>query len=510
MADLEDDSGRLEELKLLWESDPTDKVYLQLAEEYRRLGQIQEAIKVLETTLAQRPRDPRGRVVLARCRMDLGAYAEAARTLEEVVKLDPAHAVASKHLLECYLQVRDVEKAAERFNLYRLVNDRDPELDHLEFRLRRLQHGDDDDRKPPAEEMKPVAKETLPMAGPVDPLPFAPFDFSPPPTAPRPAAASRPVFASSADPFGDLLTPLSTPPPAIDLFEALAPKPAAQAPSLDDFWSAFTAPAPAPALDETPIVPWQIAEPMAEAAVDPHLPFPAYEPVPLDPPSSPEVAADDLPAYEPPSYEARTYEPPSYEAPTYEPPVAAQMAEAPVDDVPVDDVPFYAVPAYEPAPEPFFEAPVAEAPADDLEATATLGDLYLLQGHTAEAEEIFRRVLDRDPDNATALAGLRRLRALSQDWFMAPAAPEPAAPVPAAPELEAFVPLADVAAAATESVPPAGGDRRSWAGRTLTAADLLADRSAALERPEGLTAKKILVLKRYLQHLRTARPSYVQ
>jgi tetratricopeptide (TPR) repeat protein len=263
------------------------------------------------------------------------------------------------------------------------------------------------------------------------------------------------------------------------------------------------------------MVPWQITEPMAAAAAEQAPPFPAYEPVPLSQPPAPEGAA----------YEAPAYEPPRFEVPAYEPPLAPQVEEAPV----------YAVPAYEQAPEPFFEALVAEAsvaeasvaevPAaeasagDDLEATATLGDLYLLQGHTAEAEEIFRRVLDRDPDNATALAGLRRMRALSQDWFTGPAsvpaapepvAPEPAAPVPATAELESVAPLVAVAATSTESVPPTGGDRRSWVGRSLTAADLLAGRSATHEHPEGLTAKKILVLKRYLQHLRTARPSYVQ
>jgi hypothetical protein len=41
--------------------------------------------------------------------------------------------------------------------------------------------------------------------------------------------------------------------------------------------------------------------------------------------------------------------------------------------------------------------------------TATLGDLYLSQGHTEEAAEIFRGVLANDPDNAAARAGLERL-----------------------------------------------------------------------------------------------------
>ncbi len=51
--------------------------------------------------------------------------------------------------------------------------------------------------------------------------------------------------------------------------------------------------------------------------------------------------------------------------------------------------------------------PAAVAPA----ATVTLGQLYLEQGHAAEAQEIFTEVLRREPDNRAAqeaLAGVER------------------------------------------------------------------------------------------------------
>jgi tetratricopeptide (TPR) repeat protein len=53
------------------------------------------------------------------------------------------------------------------------------------------------------------------------------------------------------------------------------------------------------------------------------------------------------------------------------------------------------------------EAPPAAAPA----ATVTLGQLYLEQGHAAEAQEIFTEVLRREPDNRAAqdaLAGVEK------------------------------------------------------------------------------------------------------
>ena len=43
--------------------------------------------------------------------------------------------------------------------------------------------------------------------------------------------------------------------------------------------------------------------------------------------------------------------------------------------------------------------------------TVTLGNLYLLQGHRAEAERIFRRILRTDPDNRAARQALARVLA---------------------------------------------------------------------------------------------------
>jgi hypothetical protein len=51
-------------------------------------------------------------------------------------------------------------------------------------------------------------------------------------------------------------------------------------------------------------------------------------------------------------------------------------------------------------------APVESAPA----GTPTLAQLYLEQGHVAEAEELFGEVLRREPDNPVARAGLERAR----------------------------------------------------------------------------------------------------
>jgi hypothetical protein len=113
------------------------------------------------------------------------------------------------------------------------------------------------------------------------------------------------------------------------------------------------------------------------------------------------------------------------------------------------------------APTPVTDAEGAEVqpegalPAPELRpsdpGTATLGELYLRQGHLREAGEIFHQVLERDPENETALRGLESIA------------------------------------------------RRRTA--ELQAADLLPE-----EQPQvrGLTSRKILVLQRYLRRIRAA------
>jgi hypothetical protein len=124
-------------------------------------------------------------------------------------------------------------------------------------------------------------------------------------------------------------------------------------------------------------------------------------------------------------------------APPPAPPAAAEEDET---------LTYPVAPARAAAPEP------AAEPMDEPPATATLGELYLRQGHLAEAARIFRAVLREDPDNAAARAGLSA----------AAGPPEPAA---------------------------AAGDGA---------------RAAAGAGGESLTERKVRLLKRYLAALRSA------
>ena len=143
MPDADPTHYRLNDLKLRWQQDPSSRLFLQLADEHRKLGQLEEAVTVLEQGLEHRPNDLSALVALGRCRLELERLEEAVQPLETVVSRDPTHIVASKLLIETHLQRGDAAKASERLETYRLLNDRDPELNHLEYRLGNLSPKDD-------------------------------------------------------------------------------------------------------------------------------------------------------------------------------------------------------------------------------------------------------------------------------------------------------------------------------------------------------------------------------
>lgn len=478
----DDASQRLDELKLLWESDPSSKVYLQLASAYRQKGQLDKAVEVLETSLQHRPRDPRGRVALARCRIEMNDHAAAAELLEEVIRQDAAHVEANKQLLECYLRIGDVEKAEERLGIYKLLNDRDPELDHLEYRLTSLRDGDGEAEPVAAAISAPVPVETVPIPpiqSTAEPPPARPSTAPERTIEPGVGVAAEPDLQVSRQATAFEQIPDTTPTvPAVQA-EPEPPAPAPESESAEDQVPATTEP---PAFSE---------ETSEEAsAVDSSAPAPdpelaSAEPASVEPASAETLSAEPEAAPEEPELEAEP-ESEALSPDDAEPEAPALAVEnhssdadlfdlAPVEE-PENDDPWggdlfeLAAPASESdaaesdldglweqteivalddedddegereAEEPEIAATTsedaasaslaseeagpagtafgdsdtedsgaAEAEPETPAATATLGLLYLKQGHLDEAESIFRRVLSKDSENEAALAGLQQL-----------------------------------------------------------------------------------------------------
>lgn len=118
-----------------WTREPSPKLALQLAEEYGRHGLAERAVEVLEAALRTLPGHLSARVALGRYRMDLGNTPGAVEALEQVVSADPTHLVANKLLVIGYSELGEVRKARDRLDLYRLLNESDPEIVSLQQRV---------------------------------------------------------------------------------------------------------------------------------------------------------------------------------------------------------------------------------------------------------------------------------------------------------------------------------------------------------------------------------------
>lgn len=131
MPDADPDANRVSELRSRWEADPSSRIFLQLAEEYRRQGLLREAIETLETGLERHPGYLSAQVALGRCHLEAGDAPAATRALEAVVAQDSMQMVASKLLVQAYLETGQRARARERLDLYALMNDSDPEIPTL-------------------------------------------------------------------------------------------------------------------------------------------------------------------------------------------------------------------------------------------------------------------------------------------------------------------------------------------------------------------------------------------
>ncbi|HEX3525979.1 MAG TPA: tetratricopeptide repeat protein [Thermoanaerobaculia bacterium] len=379
---------RLAQLRAKWDADSTSRVFLQLAEEYRHLGRVKEALEVLDRGLREHPGYLSALVAKGRCHLELSEGEPARLVLERVVKQDATQMVANKLLVRAYLETGEPDKARERLDLYSLLNDSDPEIEELRRRIKSL------DRPAPAEEPRPMDAD--------------PFSLEPP-------AARREARPAAADVFDiDLAPPPSRPPHRGDdeIFALEAPAEAPEAAEPDDLpfpglaspdhhrrylegltaegLFAFATPEPAPSL------PPPLPIPAAVAAPEPAIPVTTDESSWLEEASVTTYALSPVEADEVPLFTA---------------PAPAEPAEEDLwGEEPAE------LPAWSAAP----EAPAAPAPAAEPIATATLGEIYLRQGYLAEAERIFQEVLQREPDNAAAHAGLAHLTRLTEK---APAPP---------------------------------------------------------------------------------------
>ena len=135
------DHSRIEELRGRVESDPASIAFAQLAEEYRRSGSFQEAVRICRAGLEQHPTYLSARVTLGRALLELEKYEEAQREFEYVLLSAPDNLIALRSMAEIHQRRGEmgdigdapVPHAVQERRVDPVADEpADPVLDHLE------------------------------------------------------------------------------------------------------------------------------------------------------------------------------------------------------------------------------------------------------------------------------------------------------------------------------------------------------------------------------------------
>jgi tetratricopeptide (TPR) repeat protein len=460
---------RIDDLRKRLDKDPASRLFAQLAEELRKDGDLEEAIRVCREGLLKHPAYPSARMTLGRALLDTGDIAAARTEFEIVLKGAPDNILASRFLGECLEGLGDLPAARDRFKATLGLAPGDKQvtarLQEVEAKLKKapassaatvimgspavtpvppppipLSRVDEPmelessaqartilmrPEAMPSAEPTVVMTPTVVMPAPAPPPPAAPPrpPAAAPPAAPAPSATAGaeppPIPLVEADEDFELERPYEAPPvsPSPTTAASETRPPAVSTPPPPQAYEPPAQPTefefdlgPSGAAAPLP-EPWQ-PEPMAEQFVTEPEREPEPEPEPeAEPPIPPPTIAAPPP---PPPVPVRSPAPePVVTAPPPLPPPVFAAAPPPPPRIEAPPPPkIEAPPPAPPPPPPPVEAVAARPPeADDL-TSSTLAELYFNQGFTDKAIEVYRQLLQREPGNERGRTRLAELEAL--------------------------------------------------------------------------------------------------
>ena len=386
-------TSRIDELRKKFDENPR-RYFAPLANEYRKIGDFEQAIFICQEFLPQQPGHMSGHIVYGQALFESGRHDEARSVFETALALDPENLIALRHLGDIARAHGDAETARA---WYRRVLESDPRNDEIAGILTSL---DTDAPQFPgaAAGERPDAAvagsgslamesaisaatgsdEPTAAASPADPIVTEPLTTAP----------SESSFDDIAKLFTSAAPPAPPPPPAQE-----AAKPNEDSLNLihegeDVLTTDATTPEEARAHLDALVEGREVAKP-----------------------SEPAAAAEPAPS---------SFSLPFLEGLTSAPPPAEPTSE------PAAPPPPPAVPSSSPAT----AEPVRAAPPDASSAfvTETMAELYVKQGHREQALEVYRQLVQRNPDDAALAGRLRELEAAGARF--APREPEPVGPAP--------------------------------------------------------------------------------
>jgi len=114
--------ARIRDLKRRIEIDPGSRLFLALAEEYRKSGRLAEALSTLQRGLLSHPTYLSAQVALGRAHLESGQVTEAIATFSKVLASDPGNLVSARSLADIHLSRGENVEAIKKFKLYRALS----------------------------------------------------------------------------------------------------------------------------------------------------------------------------------------------------------------------------------------------------------------------------------------------------------------------------------------------------------------------------------------------------
>jgi len=223
--------ARIRDLTRRIEIDPGSRLFVALAEEYRKSGRLAEALSTLQQGLLSHPNYLSAQVALGRAHLEAGQVTEAIATFSKVLSADPGNLVSAKSLADIYLSRGESLEAIKKYKLYRALSG-DRSVEEVIGRLEK-------DLAPPPPPPAAVAPSTkipppptfqeeprgpvrrtepeVPTAAPEEPFDLSPVTFEPPEL---PAPSLAPLSAGPFDSVsgeGAPAPPPTAPPTGLDV-----------------------------------------------------------------------------------------------------------------------------------------------------------------------------------------------------------------------------------------------------------------------------------------------------
>jgi tetratricopeptide (TPR) repeat protein len=253
-------SARIDELRKKFEENPR-RYFAPLANEYRKAGDIEQAISICKEYLPQQPGHMSGHIVYGQALYEARQYEEARTVFETALALDPENLIALRHLGDIALIVGDIDGAR---GWYGRVLEADPRNEEIQAQLKSLESVGPAaaptpmstsvvESSPPAPAAaEPAAAETIPQAS--EPAQLPALELTTPAEPPQPAAtpaSSAPTIVAPAMPLPTIERTVEIPATPTSAVQSLSTTPTAEitldkvpVPAVPDLEKAAEAPGP--------------------------------------------------------------------------------------------------------------------------------------------------------------------------------------------------------------------------------------------------------------------------